>query len=448
MKKIEKRALLCLLLSGALVLGLCIFSVRFFVYGSQWASFSANQHLYAGGGLSRGAVLDRNGVVLAETKDGKRQYNEDKSVRMATLHAVGDSQGRIGTGVQTRLAGKLSGYNPVTGVSVTGGTDITLTLDSQLCATAYEALNGAKGTVGVYNYKTGEILCMVSTPTYDPQNPPEISDDDPAYEGVYLNRFLSASVVPGSIFKTVTTAAAIQNMDDLMDRTFHCDGETVIGGAKITCPKAHGDLTIGEAFTVSCNCVYGQLASELGADTMEEVTEKAGLMDSISVSGIDTAKGSFDFDDKDKGSLAWAGIGQDEDLLNPCAMMTFMGAVANGGKAALPQLVLDGGGLLDALGSKQTGELIDGDTAATLSSMMRDNVLNNYGEGKLEGLNLCAKSGTAQVGGDKTPNAWFTGFLQSEEQPLAFIVLVENGGSGSQVAGKVAKQVLAAAVGR
>ena len=110
--------------------------------------------------------------------------------------------------------------------------------------------------------------------------------------------------------------------------------------------------------------------------------------------------------------------------------------------------MLDGGGLLDALGSKQTGELIDGDTAATLSSMMRDNVLNNYGEGKLEGLNLCAKSGTAQVGGDKEPNAWFTGFLQSEENPLAFIVLVENGGSGSQVAGKVAKQVLAAAVGR
>ena len=179
MKKIEKRALLCLLLSEALVLGLCIFSVRFFVYGSQWASFSANQHLYAGGGLSRGAVLDRNGVVLAETKDGKRQYNEDKRVRMATLHAVGDSQGRIGTGVQTRLAGKLSGYNPVTGVSVTGGTDITLTLDSQLCATAYEALNGAKGTVGVYNYKTGEILCMVSTPTYVPQKPPEIGDDDP-----------------------------------------------------------------------------------------------------------------------------------------------------------------------------------------------------------------------------------------------------------------------------
>ena len=63
-------------------------------------------------------------------------------------------------------------------------------------------------------------------------------------------------------------------------------------------------------------------------------------------------------------------------------------------------------------------------------------------------MDICAKSGTAQVGGDKEPNAWFTGFLQSEEQPLAFIVLVENGGSGSQVAGKVAKQVLAAAVGR
>ena len=450
MKKIEKRAVFCLLLAGMLMLGLVVFSVKFFVNGGQWASFPANRHLYTNGVMTAGRILDRNGQVLVETQDGQRVYNESNGIRKGTLHAVGDSAGRIGTGAQSRFASKLSGYNPITGASSGSGRDLTLTLDADVCSAAYYALDGRKGTVGVYNYKTGEIICMVSTPTYDPQDPPEIADDDPQYEGVYVNRLLSATFVPGSIFKTVTTAAAIDHIGDLQQRTFHCDGEMEIGGAKITCTQAHGDLTIGQAFTVSCNCVYGQLAAELGADVMEEYVEKLGLTDSYSVNGIQTGKVSFRFDDEDKGGLAWAGIGQSEDLVNPCSMMVFMGAVANGGKAAMPQEILkletEGGFNTHFYRTRSTGRMLSEETADTLADMMRDNVLNNYGEGDLGGLELCAKSGTAEVGGDQTPNAWFTGFLRSEEHPLAFIVLVENGGSGSRVAGSIAKQVLAKAV--
>ena len=106
-----------------------------------------------------------------------------------------------------------------------------------------------------YDYKTGEMhLHGVQTPTYDPQDPPEIADDDPQYEGVYVNRLLSATFVPGSIFKTVTTAAAIDHIGDLQQRTFHCDGEMEIGGAKIACypgpwrpdhwPGVHGILQL------------------------------------------------------------------------------------------------------------------------------------------------------------------------------------------------------------
>ncbi len=87
------------------------------------------------------------------------------------------------------------------------------------------------------------------------------------------------------------------------------------------------------------------------------------------------------------------------------------------------------------------------ETADQLAQMMRDNVVNNYGEGALAGLELCAKSGTAE-NGSGAPHAWFAGFLRNEEYPLAFIVLVENGGSGSKTAGAVAKKVLAAAAGR
>ncbi len=450
MKKIEKRAFFCLLLAGLLALGLGVFSFRLFTRGSQWVSFPANRHLYADGGLNRGRVLDRNGQILAQTAEEARRYHDSRAVRLGTMHAVGDSQGRVGSGVQTRFAGKLAGYNPISGVNG-GGQDLTLTLDAQLCAAAYNALDGRRGTVGVYNYKTGEILCMVSSPSFDPQNPPEIRDDDPAYEGVYVNRLLGAAVVPGSIFKAVTTAAAIDAVPDLFQRSFRCDGQIEIGGAQISCVQPHGDLTIGQAFTQSCNCVYGQLAVEIGAKEMEKRCKELGLTESLSLNGIETAKGSFVFDDQDPGALAWSGVGQGQDLVNPCSMMVFMGAAANGGQAAQPQLLLsaatESGWKTRWYRTKSAGRMMSRETADQLAQMMRDNVVNNYGEGALAGLELCAKSGTAE-NGSGAPHAWFAGFLRNEEYPLAFIVLVENGGSGSKTAGAVAKKVLAAAAGR
>ena len=112
MKKIEKRAVFCLLLAGMLMLGLVVFSVKFFVNGGQWASFPANRHLYTNGVMTAGRILDRNGQVLVETQDGQRVYNESNGIRKGTLHAVGDSAGRIGTGAQSRFASKLSGHTP------------------------------------------------------------------------------------------------------------------------------------------------------------------------------------------------------------------------------------------------------------------------------------------------------------------------------------------------
>ena len=172
MKKIEKRAFLCLILAAALVLGLGLYVVRYVLYGSRWASFAANRHLYnSQGQLSVGRVLDRDGDVLSwADEEGNRHYYENATVRKATLHAVGDAQGKIGTGALTAFASQLSGYNLFTGAysPLGNGNDLYLTLDARLNYTALQALGGRKGAVGVYNYETGEILCMVSSPTYDP----------------------------------------------------------------------------------------------------------------------------------------------------------------------------------------------------------------------------------------------------------------------------------------
>ena len=450
MRKIEKRAVLCLIIALALIAGLGLFCFRFVTNAADWAAYPYNRHMYSNSGqLLSGTILDRDGDVLTEVKDGERVYYPDATVRRATVHAVGDGSGYIGTGALTAFADRLSGYNLITGgySPLGSGRNLTLTLDAYLNVTAYNAMDGRQGTVGVYNYKTGDILCMVSTPSFDPENPPDASS---AEDGVYLNRFLSSAQVPGSIFKTVTLTAALENLPDLKDRTFTCTGETTVGGTVITCPKPHGKMDIASAFANSCNGVFGALAAELGGDTMTKYVEQAGLTRRMSVDGIMTAAGHYDVSEADKGQIGWSGVGQYTDTVNPCNMMTYMGAIANGGTAAVPRLILDittpSGIPTSWQRTEETDTLVQTSTASQVKEMMKNNVVQTYGTDRFRGLDIGAKSGTAEVGGDKRPNAWFAGFLDDPEHPYAFIVLVENGGGGASVAGEIAATVLQACV--
>lgn len=454
MRKIERRAAVCLFLAGALALGLAVFCFRFVRDGSRWVSFAANRHLYNDRGeLSVGRVLDRDGDLLSWVDEqGERAYYSNPTVRKATLHVVGDAQGKIGSGALVAFADKLSGYNLLTGAysPFGGGNDLYLTVDAHLNYVAYNAMNGRKGAVGVYNYRTGEVLCLLSTPAYDPADVPDIQEDDPRYEGVYVNRFLSGAFVPGSVFKTVTLAAAIETFPDLFERTFTCTGSTTVGDGVVTCPSAHGTMDIQGAFAQSCNGVFAQLSAELGPEVMQTYTERAGLTAFYRVSGLRTAAGRFQFTGASENQLGWAGVGQYNDLVNPCSLMVYMGAIAGGGRAAVPQLALKTVSPLRFPLSlylpRRTDRLITPSTAETLADMMAQNVTENYGAGRFPNMDLCAKSGTAEVGGGKAPNAWFAGFLRNEETPYAFVVMVEEGGSGAQTAGNVAAKVLDALV--
>ena len=449
MKKIERRTLVCLVLALCLAAGMCVFLGKYLLQGGSWASSAFNRHLYnTDGQLSSGTVLDRDGDVLSTvTDDGQRTYYDDADVRKATLHAVGDLQGNIGTGALNAFADKLTGYNLLNGAFGAGaGSDLYLTIAARYNYEAYKALGGHAGTVAVYNYKTGEILCMVSAPSYDPLNVPADIETNDRYKGAYINRFLSSTFTPGSVYKTVTLAAALGEIPDLEQRTWTCEGSVQIGDETIICSGTHGQQNIGDAFANSCNVVFAQIAAELGADTLKKYTEQAGLTDSYSVNGLPTAAGSFQWDDITDGQLGWAGVGQGQDQVNPCALMVYMGAIANGGKAAKPYLIEK---TVSALGlpslphfTGKTGQLVSPDTAQTLSDMMAENVQKTYGAGRFPNMDICAKSGTAEVGEGQTPHAWFAGFLRGEDTPYAFVVLVENGGGGSAVAGTVASRVL------
>lgn len=453
MKKLEKRAIICLTLAALLFIGICFFIGKLVMNGGDWATFYANDHIYTEGKLDVGTIYDVNGKLLAENHKGEAEYNDDYSIRCATVHTVGDLAGNIAASAESAFRSKLVGYNLLTGTYSIGGEGkkLYLTLDADVCKTAYNALGGRNGVVAAYNYQTGEIICLVSSPGFDPENPPSLSADDTS--GIYINKFFDATLVPGSIFKLVTTAAVIDKKRDADNWTYKCDGTNDVNGEKITCTSAHGTVDLYGALSNSCNCAYAQLTLEIGADAMKEYVEKLGLTKSYNVNGIETAVGSFQFPSEANINLGWSGIGQYEDQVNPCSMLAYMGAIANGGTAASPKIIhttLGGKTRLtpeskvySMLGlKKSTGELLSAETASQLADMMKNNVKTNYGEGNYPGLDIYAKSGTAEVGAWRAPNAWFVGFIKNPDYPYAFLVCVENGGTGSYVAGPIANSVL------
>ena len=426
----ERRAIICILLALVLVLGMGFFSYRLVVYGDDWATFYANSHVYYEGQLAVGSVYDRNDILLLENTDKGAKYNDDWGIRNATLHVVGDKGQNISTAATYAFRSEILGYNLITGThgSIFGkGRDLKLTIDAKASKTAYNALGGRNGLVGVYNWRTGEILCMVSSPGFDPAyNIPE----NPA-PGTFMNKVVSTASTPGSIFKLVTAAAALEKIDGIQDWHFECTGKHEIEGEYITCQAAHGYQDLEDALANSCNCAFASLAVEMGPRTMSNAVKEFGLTKSYDINGIKTEKGSFNFDTY-KINLGWAGIGQFEDQVNPISMMVYVGAIAGGGEAAKPHI------LMDEEGGK--ANLLDGGIAMQLDEMMRNNVIVNYGDNNYPGLELRAKSGTAEGGDGKAPDAWFCGYSGD----YAFIVCVENGGYGSAVAGPIANSVLQA----
>lgn len=449
MKSIAKRTYFSLILACILLFGVVSFTIRYFLYADRWVSFTGSPHVYTNGKLATGEIVDRSGEVLYTSAAGST-YSESASLRKATLHLIGDSAGNIPPRVLRAYASKLFGYDKINGTAAmeASGGELRLTISAQVQAVAMQAMNGRKGAVGVYNYRTGEILCAVSSPSFDPLDPPDLEtdNDDGYYDGVYIYRFFHSSYTPGSIFKLTTLAAALDTVPELVEETFTCTGERVINGEKITCPRAHGELTLQEALAKSCNCTFAEIALRTGRDALTRQAEAERLMDNISIDGITTIQGNFDLSGASDNDLAWAGIGQYTNLINPCQYMVFMGAIAGGGTAAEPRLVsyaeCEGRKTYEAE-LRQTPQMLTGSAAATLREYMRYNVTEVYDAINIPGVEVCAKSGTAEVGTDAN-TATFAGFIAEEDYPLAFIVVVEGGGAGSSVAAPVARSVLEA----
>lgn len=435
MKRIQRRSAAALLLALLLLLGTLVLLFRLFTQGDDWAAYNANLELYTTEGILRwGRLTDRNGVLLADSENGEYSYAEDEALRLSSLHAVGDYRGYIGSGAIQRYARLLTSYNVLSGSVASEGNVVPLTLDAELQKTAWKGLAGRKGCVLVENYETGEILCMVSSPSYDPYGEPDLSVD-----GLFLNRALSGVFTPGSVFKTVTICAAIENIPDLYERSFTCKGRVQIGENTIKCGGVHGTQTIEQALANSCNCTFGALALELGGDTLAHYAAKLGFTSSQSLDGYPTAAGNFDAVETQDSYLAWSGIGQHTDLVCPYSMLRYLAAVANGGTVQEPTLLLDN--------RNGATRLINEETASAIDEMMSYTFTTRYGKsGRFPNLDLCAKTGTAELG-DGSSHSWFVGYCHTG-MPLAFVVCIERGGEGIREAAPVANAVLQKALER
>ncbi len=455
MKKVSGRAIFPLILAIVLLAGTVLLCVRYFAKADEWVTFSGSPHVYTGVNLDGGVVNDRDGTLLLDSTDG-RTYSADAVTRTATMHLLGDRYGYIQAPLLGSFADDMIGFDKINGLYGAEGTEANaaLTLSAAAQTAAYQALGNYHGTVGVYNYKTGEILCAVTSPSYDPDNMPDVdADTSGAYDGVYVNRFFQAAYTPGSIFKIVTLAAAIETVPDWENLTFTCEGKTIIGGQEIICEGVHGTITLKQALAHSCNVAFGELAGKVGTKALMEYAEKLGLSESFECDGIPVKAGTVDLKDADAGDLAWAGIGQYTDQVNALTFMRAMGRIAGGGTGAEPYLmakITRGEKTAYEAKTETSSRALKAETAAKLTEYLRNNVATMYGDWQFGGLNVCAKSGTAEHEGE-TADAMFAGFCVDENCPLAFVVFVENGGSGSAVAAPIAAKVLqvcAAAINR
>lgn len=451
MNRIASRAWVTWFLIAVLLGGTGLFVYEYLVHGENWVLSPGSPHIYDDHGKVTGTIVDRNGVLLLDQRDGGT-YAQQEHLREAILHWVGDRKGNIQAGAVSHYSKLLSGYDPINGVYAYGGVGGTasLTISAQLQMAALEAMGDYVGTLAVYNYETGEILCAVTTPTFDPDNVPDIAGDTSgAFEGIYLNRFLQSAYIPGSIFKVVTTAAALEEIEGILDMRFSCTGKVPFGVDKVSCERVHGKQTFKEAMAVSCNCVYAQVAMLLGPKKLQFYADQFGVAERIRFDGITTVAGNYQFIGQADVNVAWSAIGQHLDQVNPCAYLSFIGAIANGGVTTLPHVVQRIQCGDDVTYEAQTAggtRIMSEETARLMHEFMRNNVVSYYGTENFPDLKICAKTGTGQVDTGKKANAMFTGFLDDADMPYAFIVCIEDGGYGRKVCIPVISKVLEACI--
>lgn len=462
MKKNVRVVLLIVLVMFVTLSGYFLYAVT--SYGARWFTTPYNTRLrMAKSNVLAGDLIDRNDMLLVTSNaDGTRRYPTSSDVRKAISHVIGDTQGNVPTGAETTLAADLLGFNANLVDRVTQlfkekrkGADVQLTIDATLQSYISETFpSDYDGAVALINYKTGEVLALYSKPEYDAQNPEAFTDQQ---NGVLLNRATQGRYAPGSVFKIVTLVCALENIPDVVNRTFDCTGTYPVTdevNLTDTDGEGHGHITLEQAFTQSCNIAFGQLALELGPVKLRATAEQMGFNGNFLFSDLIVYESLFPKDAIEKGELAWTGVGQGRLTTVPMHLAMIAGAVANDGWMVEPQLVKSlqdsAGGIKSRLNTNNYLHCLNASTAEIVQQYMIKTVESGTAtKAAVEGYTIAGKTGTAQVnstGGKYAPHAWYVGYCADEQYPYAIAVIVENGGSGSSAASKIAGKIMKKAI--
>lgn len=399
----------------------------------------------------RARILDRDGEVLARGSGEERSYPQGTLAGSTIGHLgrlsqgsarrrAGDLVGASGLelGLEERLAGTpgarlliVAGGKPVRAVGEVAprpAKDVRVTLDVDVQRAAEAAFGTTVGGAVVLDPRTGDLLAVVSSGAFDPNNHVGASGISP------FNRALSGLYPPGSSMKVVTAAAAL-------------DTGTVTPATRLTGPREYkgvrnfesgefGTIDFATATQHSVNTAYAQVAEKLGPRRLTRYAERFGF-NRVPAMPLPAARSSFPFP-ADLGDLMWSSIGQAQVLATPLQMATVAATVANGGVRMEPRVVLDE----PARGERVMARA----TARALTELLERVVRAGTGVRAQLPVGVAGKTGTAEVdvAGERRNHAWFIAFAPSADPRVAVAVVSEYGGVGGQVAAPLARAILAA----
>ncbi|MDO8147638.1 penicillin-binding protein 2 [Isoptericola sp. b515] len=364
-----------------------------------------------------------------------------------------------------RLQNLLTGSDPQ-------GSAVELTVNPAAQQAAWDALGDQRGAVVALEPSTGRILAMVSKPTFDPNE--LATHDTKQANDAYLalsnsddkplnNRATSEIYPPGSTFKLVTAAAALESGDytaeSVVDapETYTPPGtNSAIRNYGGTACSPSGKQTLADALRISCNTAFAQLGVSLGDEALQEQAEAFGFNESFAVP-FGTAASVFPDPPIDPAFVATSAIGQWDVRATPLQIAMVSAGIANDGEVMEPHSVarvrdqnLD---VVSETRPSGLGRAVSADTAQQLTEMMIGVVEGGSGTGaQISGVTVAGKTGTAQHGtGSEPPHVWFTGFAPADDPQVAVAVMVEDGGSigtseatGGRVAAPIARAVMEA----
>lgn len=415
---------------------------------------------YVDNSLRRGDILDLGGEILATSvlQDNGIYLREYPRSRMAS-HITGYS-GVGKTGIEaSQNFEMMSLHNEflqrVIGVA-TGkelvGNSVVVTVDMDIQSTAGDLLGNAKGAIVVMEPSTGRILALQAYPDFDPNTVADhwdaLKEDE---NSPLVNRATQGVYPPGSTFKLVTSLSIMENMPDWKTRTYECTGEETFENKVIHCynNKAHGTVDMKQALTVSCNCYFAKMATEIGPTKLREVMARIG-METPAKFELAYSQSKIGLDaNSTESELVETAIGQGRTSVTPLYMAMLVSAIANEGIMMQPYIVdhiqYSNGKVGQQTVPKKLEEICTTEEAEILRDMMISVVENGTGTAaSISGVTVAGKTGTAEnaTGND---HSWFVGFAPAEDPKVAVAVLIENSaayGSATPIAKKVLQEAL------